>query len=772
MHPIRAVRSCILLMCLLAANAVPAGVASASVPRSPGAARHQQFGQRAPGFEVNQGQVSSQVRFLARGQGYTLFLTTREAVIRLPHGKDVRLRYEGAAPSRPSGQQKLPGRVNYLLGNDPRGWHTDIPTYARVEYQAVYPGVNLAYFGRHGHVEYDWIVTPGARVSTIRMGIDGGNNPRIDAQGNLLLAAQQGILLQRAPVVYQQIRGKRLLVRARYRLVGRHQVGFTIGTYDPMRTLIIDPTLIYATYLGGSNTDGGAGIAVDRKGSAYITGDTLSLDFPTAHPVQGALRSDASCRGLFQQSHGTCVDAFVTKLSPDGSTLLYSTFLGGMLNDYGYALAVDAAGNVYVTGGTSSTDFPVVHALQSHFGGGGDLGDAFVTKLSPAGDRILFSTYLGGGGDEDGQGIAIAGGSVYITGRTNSSNFPVRYALQPRLGGGACSYPFHAVGKVPCYDAFVSKMSADGKALEYSTYLGGSRTDFGWAIAVYRGRAIIVGQTTSVNIPMVHAVQRSYAAGMCGVPGQEEPCNDAYVAELSVSGQSLLVSTYLGGKKDDIAHGVAVDHMGNIVVVGETQSRRFPTLSALEPRFRGDATMGFVTKFAAAGNRLVYSTFLGGSGIGGDVAYDVALDTAGDAYVVGSTTSSDFPITRAIDGHLSSGGNVQNGFITKITASGSALVYSTYLGGSDHDLAGSVAVDAAGNAYVTGFATSTNFPTAHPFQRRLTGGTFDVILAKIGNPHAALPVRSSANHHARKTVAAMPQKTRVCGTKYQRCPGR
>src|SRR5438445_218920 len=458
----------------------------------------QSYGKLPLHFEANQGQTHQDVRFLARGPGYSLYLTADEAVLVLtkpnPQAKRdlrstperlgtqargtpavVRMSLVGAAP-KPlvSGLDELPGKANYLIGKDPAKWRTNVPTYAKVHYRAVYPGIDLVYYGNQRQLEYDFVVSPGANPERIVLGFQGAERLEINAEGELVLHAAGGAIRQRVPVIYQEIDGVRTRIEGRYVLKDPHRVGFQVAAYDQSRPLVIDPTLVYSTYLGGSISDDGYGIAVDAAGSAYVTGLAGSTDFPTASPLQAA--------------YGGGGDAFVSKLNAAGSTLLYSTYLGGSGYDYGYGIAVDAAGSAYVTGQTTSTDFPTVNPLQAASGGG--VSDAVVSKLDATGSALLYSTYLVGSGRDGGSDIAVdAGGKAYVTGSTSSTNFPTANPLQAASGGGLT-------------DAFVSKLNAAGSALLYSTYLGGSSRDAGRGIAVdAAGSAYVTGWTTSTNFP-------------------------------------------------------------------------------------------------------------------------------------------------------------------------------------------------------------------------------------------------------------------------------
>jgi hypothetical protein len=452
------------------------------------------------------------------------------------------------------------------------------------------------------------------------------------------------------------------------------------------------------------------GIAVDGAGNAYVTGQTPSTDFPTTNPLQ-----------MSNGGGGFFGDAFVTKINAAGTGRLYSTYLGGSSDDIGGRIAVDGAGNAYVTGSTNSTNFPTTNPLQASNGGG---KDTFVTKINAAGLALVYSTYLGGSGDDAGAGIAVDGaGNAYVTGYTNSTNFPTANPLQASNGGGING------------DAFVTKINAAGSALVYSTYLGGSGNDSCASIAVDgSGNAYVTGTTSSPNFPTTNPLQASYGGGL----------QDAFVTKINATGSAVVYSTYLGGGGQDSGTSIAVDSVGNAYVTGLTLSLNFPTANPLQASIASGLTPdAFVTKINAAGSALVYSTFLGGSGF--DAGYAIAVDGSGNAYVAGYTESinlhpfTPFPIINPIQ--ASFGGGNSDAFVTKINAAGSAFVYSTYLGGSGNDGGYAIAVDGSGNAHVTGYTNSTNFPTANPIQASNPGG-FDAFVLSISAP---LQV-SSATH--------------------------
>jgi hypothetical protein len=666
------------------------------------------YGQIPLSFEANQGQADPAVEFLSRGSGYALFLTSQEAVLSLskpvtvapaatsaaaqsaPIEDVLRLQLVGAnASPQVAGVDPLPGTSNYFVGNDPAKWQTNVPTYGKVEYQDVYPGIDLVYYGNQHQLEYDFVVAPGANPGVIGLSVQGDQDMTVDSQGNLVLRTGGGDVLEHAPVVYQEQAGGRQAVDCRYVLLGGDRVSFLVGAYNTSRPLVIDPVLSYATYLGGNSIDESDGIAVDASGDAYVTGIAESSNFPTTP-------------GTIQTTFGSgTFDAFVAKLNATGTALVYSTYLGGSNDDRGWGIAVDASGDAYISGQTSSSNFPTTPgALQRTYGG--RTSNAFVAKLNAAGTGVLYSTYLGGSDWDNGQGIAVdASGNAYVTGYTASSDFPTTPGALQRTSGGRV-------------DAFVAKLNTTGTALVYSTYLGGSLDDWGQSIAVdASGNAYVTGQTFSSNFPTTPgALQTTYS----GQQGQ----GDGFVAKLNAAGTGVLYSTYLGGSNWDFVMGIAVDASGNAYVTGYTASSDFPTTpGALQTTYGGGAWEVFVAKLNATGTALVYSTYLGGSY--DDRGWGIAVDASGDAYVTGYTTSSNFPTTP---GALQAGGR---GFVAKLNATGTALLYSTYLG----DNGDSIAVDASGNAYVTGYTDSTTFPTTPGAFQPTNRGIYNAFVVKI-----------------------------------------
>jgi hypothetical protein len=661
------------------------------------------YGKLPLAFVPNAGQLDRRVRYSAQVGGAGFFFTNREAVFSFARGKDkslaLRLGFVGANPDVVvTAQKPRAGRVNYLRGSDSAKWRTNVPTYGEVVYRDLWPGIDLVFRGAQGQLKYEFHVAPGASVDRVRLAYAGASGLSLDRSGNLRIRTSLGTINDSRPVSYQQLDGKQVPVASRF-LLRRAEAayGFAVGRYDQSRPLVIDPGLGYSTYLGGSAVDGASGIAVDGAGSAYLTGDTLSTDFPTS-------------AGAFQTSNNGVADVFVTKLNAAGSALVYSTYLGGSLIDSGHGIAVDGAGGAYVTGYTESDDFPTTAgAFDTGFNLG---GDAFVAKLNAAGSALEYSTYLGGiGEDRPGFAIGVDGaGSAYVTGWTESLDFPTSI--------GAFDTSFNGV-----FDAFVTKLNAAGSALSYSTYLGGSAEDDAYGIAVDgAGSAYVTGSTESGDPDYIEfpTTPGAFDTSFNGVN------QDAFVTKLNAAGSALGYSTYLGGSsiRDDDGHGIAVDGAGSAYVTGSTDSTDFPTSEgAFDTSYNGGFGDAFVTKLNAAGSALGYSTYLGGTD--SEAPEGIAVDGAGSAYVTGETRSSDFPTSfGAFDTSLDGSDDL---FVTRLNAAGSALGYSTYLGGSGSDggAGHGIAVDGAGSAYVMGTTDSADFPT--------TFGAFDTTYEAEGD---------------------------------------
>ncbi|MBI3666576.1 MAG: SBBP repeat-containing protein [Acidobacteria bacterium] len=644
------------------------------------------------------------MRFLARLSGYRLLLTSTEAVLTLAQAAEhsrseqsgratVRMRLL-AANTNPEveGLDRLSGTSNYFRGRDPKLWQTNIPNYARVRFRDVYPGVDLVYHGAGRQLEYDFVLAPGADPGVIRLAFDGASKIGVDEQGDLALSTAHGDVVLRRPVVWQETKGVKREIAGRYAVKSWNEVGFEVSDYDASAPLVIDPVLVYSTYLGGSGNDEGLGIAVDAAGNAYVVGVTSSTNFPTMPGVvQPAFRGGGSLVTGFPNG-----DAFVTKLNPTGTALVYSTYLGGSDDDIGSAIAVDAAGNAYITGETESTDFPTTGGALQTTGA----ANAFVTKLNPTGTALVYSTYLGGDAIDQGRAIAVdTAGNAYVTGSTSVGFSTTPGAFQTTFGG-------------PRDGAFVAKLNPTGTALVYSTYLGGSGDlgEFGSGIAVdAAGNAYVTGSTYSANFPTTPGAYQTVFRGSPFVN------TNAFITKVNAGGSALVYSTYLGGsggeRGGDRASRIAVDAAGNAYVTGRTGSRDFPTTPGAL-RTTGFSSPGFVdafvTKLNATGTGLVYSTYLGGLSAFGFVVYGsgIAVGSDGSAYVTGtSPVADDYSFV----------------FVGKLNASGAAFVSSTY-GGSRSKAATDIAVDPAGNAYVTGSTNSPDFPTTPGAFRTTYGG--------------------------------------------------
>lgn len=617
----------------------------------------------ARSFERNEGQSAEEVEFLARAPGYTLFLTSSEAALSMEDGRALRMVYEDAnAAPVVRGLDEQPGVSNYLVGRDASQWITDVPHFASVGLEDLWPGVDMTWFWNdEGLVEYAFTLSPGADPSQIRLGFDGADDVRVDDAGRLVLALGDETLVQRAPVAHQD----GAPVDVAFELRGG-SAGFRVGAYDASRALVIDPVLDYSTYLGRSEYDVGYAIATDDAGSAYVAGETDSPDFPVTE-------------GAFQTTLKS-TDAFVAKMAANGSELVFATYLGGTGYDTARGLAVDASGAAYVAGTTYSADFPLQDAFQTNQAD----SDGFVTKLAPDGASLVYSTYYGGDGSEFVSGLAVdSSGAAYVTGSTNAVVFPTTPgAFQTeRLG---------------LFAAFVGKLLPNGSGLAYSTLLTGYNTDGGRSIAVDgTGAAYVIGDTTSSNFPVTSgAAQPTHAGG-----------SDVFIVKMLPNGSGLAYGTFLGGSGTDEARGIAVAS-GAAYVTGDTESTDFPaTPGAFDETLNGTQD-AYVAKLDAAGGSFAYATFLGGSD--SEFTSDIAADAAGAAYVVGSTYSSDFPVTADA---LQTEQPASDGILAKVAPDGASLAFSTYIGGSISDAAYSVAIDAAGAAYVAGVTFSSDFPT-------------------------------------------------------------
>jgi hypothetical protein len=709
---------------------------TASAAAHPTAVLAGQYGKLPLSFEANQGQADPQVRFLSRGNGYSLFLTDREAVLALrrpeknapgatgpftrPLAKDaasavrtdvVRMQLEGAAPGlHVAGANKLAGTANYFMGQDTTNWRTSVPTYGRVEYTNVYPGIDLAYYGNQQQLEYDFIVAPNADPRSIRLHFAGVKTLELTSNGDLEVITTNGKIAFHRPVVYQDTNGKRQPVEGRFIPIARNTVGFVTGNYDHARPLVIDPTLVYSTYLGGTTGDGATAIAIDRAGDAYVTGLTVSSNFPVTS-------------GAFQTTSKTtsgASTAFVAKMNPTGTALVYATYLGGSTNDYANAIAVDSSGDAYIAGETESADFPTTTgAFQTSSGNGGTFFTGFVTEINPNGTALVYSTFLGGTDSqfdaptgENARGIALDGnGDAFVVGYTASPDFPVTTgAFQTSITN------FDGAG-------FVAELNPAGTGLVYATFLGGgSGGSQANAVAVdSAGDAYVGGDTSSPDFPVsTNAVQPQFPSG--------SNVTAAFVTKLNPSGTGALYSTFLGGStssesdgQGDAVYAIAIDASGDAFVSGDTASTTFPVTSGafqttnLNPH-GNEQSSGFVAKLNPTGESLLYSTYLGGNYP--TVVYALQIDPAGRAYVAGNTLASNFPVTSgALQSTDPTTSTFGSGFVSELNPEGSELLNSTYLGGTNGSTISGLSLDSSLNVYVAGTTSSTNFPvTAGAFQ--------------------------------------------------------
>ncbi|HSN85133.1 MAG TPA: SBBP repeat-containing protein [Thermoanaerobaculia bacterium] len=652
-HGLRCV-SGLVPLCLLAL-AIPATAAPALSTEA--------WGRRPLAFEENRGQTDARVLFLSRAPGYQLFLTSAEAVLSPAGGGALRLRWLEAGPApRPMAEGELPGRADYILGNEPARWRTGVPLWSRVRLEQLWPGIDLVFYGNPGELEHDFVVAPGADPGRILIGLDGAGPVRIDASGDLIAPLGSGGEIRlRRPVAYQESGGSRREVPCSFRLLPGNRLAFTMEAWDRTRPLVIDPVVVWSTYLGGSDEDEARGVAVDPAGNLWVTGSTRSPDFP----VQGSTPPSE----LF-------ADAFVSKMSPSGA-LLFSAYLGGRFSvDEGYAVAVDAVGNAWVTGRTDSPDFPLVNPVPEAYWGDG--GEIFVAKFAPDG-QLLASSHLGGVMDiEAGEDVAVGpDGGPWIVGHTYSPDFPVVRPLVPFE---------HDNG-------FVMKLSADGTELQLSTTVGS-----------YAGLSSVV----------VDPAGRAWLAGSFE--------GDVLVTGIEPAGPSVVWSTRFGGAGGDGGRAITLAPDSSLWVTGVTGSADFPARGLQIPSPRGGEDV-FVVRLRPDGWRLVYSAAFGGSG--NDEVRDISVDGTGRVYLAGATTSADFPAKSPLQGP-----SVPDAFAVQMTPA-DGIVWATWLGGSAQDEAFGVVADRRGNIYLAGRTSSTDFPAANALQPAFAGGPADGFVIRL-----------------------------------------
>jgi len=655
------------------------------------------YGKLPLSFEVNRGQAGKDVKFLTRGQGYALLLTGQDAVLSLsspkaevsygtgPHSRPplatvekrkvatdvLRMKLLNASQaSAPTGFYELPGKVNYFIGNDPSKWRTNIPTFAKVRYKNVYPGIDLVYYGNQGQLEYDFVVAPGADPEQIALAFERSTHqqrvrpPRIDEKGNLLIGSGSSVLQLHHPLIYQPKRSTTSgnsefaardskPVDGRFVLTASNHIRFELGPYDKSQPIVIDPALTYSTFLGFQGS--GSSVAADSSGNLFITGATNQPNFPTTS-------------GAFNTTAGV---AYVAKVNSTGSALVYSTFFGGTTNsgiagESGPFLALDSSGNVYLTGSTTATDFPVTSGAFQKQIGNSQASNAFVSKLDATGSTLVYSTYLGGtNGIDVGYGVTVDSfGDAYVVGVAGSSDFPTTSsAFQTLNNGGA--------GSGISGDGFVTEIDPDGKRLVFSTFLGGTGGDFATSVIIDSAGAIYVaGGTASTDFP----TQNPYQSTLNGTGF------NGFITKFAPGGSTLDYSTYFGpGGANLGATVVGVDGLGEAYVSG------------------GAA----YAKFNAAGSALIYSAPALSVGSG------FAVDASENMYVAGVTNAAGLPVANAIQDTYNGGNDCYIGVVNLKT---SALVFGSYLGGSEREFGCGAALDSKAHVYVTGWTGSINFP--------------------------------------------------------------
>jgi hypothetical protein len=708
-------------------------------------------------FEADPGRVEAPAQFIARGRDALFLISPAAAQFVLRQAttsgasleRTVRMQFAGASGrAQLSGAEEMAGKINYFTGNDPARWQTGVPAFGQVRVAGLYPGVNLAYHANQRRLEYDFTVAPGADPGVIAIRFEGADNISVNPAGDLVLRLGDSEIRQPKPEIYQTVNGVRQTVRGGFTMLDARTVAFAVGDYDRGRPLVIDPILSYSTYFGGNSGEDAWAAAVDVNGFVYIAGQTFSTQFTNWPVPPGAFQT--TNRGGAQAG-----DAFVAKFDSLGTNLIYLTYLGGSGDDAAYGLGVDAAGNAFVAGATVSANFPIQNALYTNINSFnnkyvGYSADAFIAQLGPAGSNLVYSTFLGGESADAAFGLAVdAAGNAYVTGFTYSTNFPVTNAFQQSLQCPNSVY-WNA-------NAFVTKIGAGGSPLVYSTYLGGTNFDEGQSIAVDgAGCAYVTGFTVSTNFPTTNFVYQFIGTNLYNGHWLNDVTNnappyipyDAFVTKFSPSGSNLVYSTFLGGANYDVGRHIAVDAAGNAYVTGGTTSTNFPnTITNLADLHSGVTnnlnnfyyyntlvTNAFLTQIAWDGIHASfgYSTVFGGTNASIDVGQCVAVDALGNAFVMGTTSSTNFPCypTNNTGFLRSTNSGLNDVFITVFAPNAGNLLYSGYLGGSGQDAAGGIALDPAGNAYLAGSTDSTNFPTLNARQATRTG-TNDVFLAKI-----------------------------------------
>lgn len=712
---------------VLATAAIPSAGAAERAPAAGAADLDRDYAAIALGFEPNVGQADERAKFVARGAGYGIFLTGTGAALALsrPAGvaetapaASLRLEAVGARePGRLVALEPLPGTSNYLRGADPSKWLRNVPTFARVRAVGVYDGVDMDFHGNGRELEYDFVVAPGADASRIAVKFEGARSIELAENGELVIEVEGGQVRQLPPVAYQGGGASKRGIEAGYSLGPDGTIHFEIGDYDRARPLVIDPIIQYGTYLGGRNLgtafDEGLAVATGPDDSTYVGGRTLAVDFPVTAPAP----PEEGVGTPFDPNHNGDYDGFVSRISADGSTLIFSTYLGGSDADAVRGLAVNVAGDVYATGDTASSNFPILNPYDSTRNG----VDAFLSRLTADGTTLVSSTFYGGSGAEIGRGVVLepsvmaglGSESVIVVGETTSADLTLATPFDGVFGGAT--------------DGFLAKFAPGAMALDYATYMGGGLVDRAVGVDVdATGNAYVVGETASQDFPTQSAFDATFN-GTLGSPA------DLFVTKVNTNGigtASLVYSTYLGGTAAETAGDIVVDGTGAAYLTGETQSTNYPRVGAFDGTF-GGTSEAVVTKLAPAGNALTYSSFIGGSGA--DRGYGIDVDASGAAYVGGSTTSTNLAVVNAYDATANGGVDT---FVARVATTGASLLNLTYYGGSADDVMTGVALDGAGVLHTTGSTSSSNLPLVNPLDATRNGT--DAFVARFSGGGSAL----------------------------------
>ncbi|BCN30193.1 DUF7948 domain-containing protein [Anaeromicropila herbilytica] len=640
-------------------------------------------------FEEYRGQYEYEAKYMLRNMGYTAFFAPNKVTYAMSYRKEdsylttiLEMKFHDAN-SNPEivGEEQLPGRVNYYIGSKKEKWVEGAATFKKIRYENMYPGIDIEFFGNKGELEFNFILSEEADPTLIAFSLSGAKKYNIDGDGNLVIDSEAGALRFMKPYVYQECYESKVEVLCSYHIVDEKYVAFTFGEYKKNCKMNIDPVLVYSSYYGENLVEILKNIKINENKELCIMGNYYDIN------------------------NGS-IDGFVTKLSSDGQIELFTTIIGGVSDDDPNAIALDNKGNIYVTGTTSSNDFPITQGAFQETKG--DLFDAFVIKLDSLG-HYSYSTYLGGDNDDRGWGITVdEEGNAYITGETKSTNFPLQNPYLGYLGDKNGTY------------AFVSKINNTGSQLIYSTYLGGvddgdpfndnEVNDVGYGIAIDgTNHAYVTGYTQTIDFPLKNPYQ-----------SKQKGLRDAFITKFEADGSAIIYSTYLGGVLDDTGTAIVVETNGTAYVCGVTSSVNFPIKNPFQSVLKGSSDI-FITKLRADGQELIYSTYLGGSGVEEQYSENIvplSVDNQGNVYITGATNSVDFPLRYPIEDHLNGD---YDAFITKLDASGNKLRYSTILGGSTDDTGTGIAVDNNGTVYVVGVTNSVDFPVVHAIQPNFSG---------------------------------------------------